>query len=109
MTESEVARDAEQPRDETSLAGGPPSGATERGGSLFPAVGFRGCSTGGVDQRPSTPAWQSSPRMKRSAFEMEEVASRRSAIETTDALPKNFILGGNRMLFSLDRLFHRRS
>ena len=108
MTESVVPRDVEQPRDEKSSAGGPPSGATERGGSLFPAVGFRGCSTGDVAPRPATPTRQLHLKTKRSAREMEEVASRRSALETTDALPKNCSFGGNKLLFFLDRLFHRR-
>ena len=109
MTERVEPRDAEQPRDEKSSAGGPPAGATESLGSLFPASGFRGCSTGGVASRPATPTRQSNSKRKRAALEMEEVVPRRSALETTDALPKNSSLGGNGMLFSIDRLFHRRS
>lgn len=109
MTESVRPRLAEQPIDHASSAEGPAAGATILRMSLFPASGYCGCSTGGVDQRPSTPTRQSHPEVKRVAHVMKEVVSkRRSAIETTDALPKNFPFGGNGLLFSIDRLFHRR-
>ena len=108
MTESARPRLAEQPSDGTSSAGGPPAGATRLWGSLFPASGSCGCSTGGVAPRPTTPARQSHPRMKRIAFENSKPVSQRSALETTDALPKNFSFGGNGLLFPIDRLFHRR-
>jgi hypothetical protein len=88
---------------------GPPAGATALWGSLIPASGSSGCSTGGVAPRPTTPARQSHWRVKKVALENTEVVSKRSALETTDALPKNFVLGGNGLIFSLDRLFHRRS
>ena len=60
-------------------------------------------SVGGLEDR------QFHPRMKRAALGNLVVDSRRSALETTDALPKNFSFGGSGLIFSLDRLFHRRS
>ena len=108
MTESARPRDAEQPSDDTSSVAGPPAGVTALWGSLIPASGSSGCSTGGVAPRPTTPARQSHWRVKKVALENTEVVSKRSALETTDALPKNFVLGGNGLIFSLDRLFHRR-
>jgi len=110
MTESARPRLAEQPMDHVSSAVGPAAGATFRMMSLFPAYGFGGCSSGGDDQRPSTPTAQSHPEKKRVEQKKNEVVSkRRSALVTTDALPKNFSPGGIGILFSIDRLFHRRS
>ena len=39
--------------------------------------------------------------------EKEEVASRRSAVGTTDALSKSFNCDGKKSVFLVDRLFHR--
>ena len=63
----------------------------------------------GVDQRPSTQARQPLSKITRAAHEKEEVVPGRSANETTDALSENSLAGDNGMLFSLDKLFHRRS
>jgi hypothetical protein len=41
--------------------------------------------------------------------EQEVEPTRRSALVTADALPKNFSSGGNELVFSIDRLFHRRT
>jgi len=109
MIESAVPRHAEQPRHLTSSVEGPPAGATFPSVSYSPASGSRGCSKGSVDQRPSAPFPGSPTGRKRDALGREKVEARRSALVTTDALPKNFAAGGNRMLFFLDRLFHRRS
>ena len=109
MIEKVTPRGAEQPRDITSSAGGPPAGRTFLKMSILPAGGSCGRSTGGVDRRPSPQARQSFSRKEWSAIDVSGVESRRSAIETTDALPKNLLAGDNRMLFSIDKLFHRRT
>ena len=109
MTVSVLPRLAEQPRYISSSAAGPLAGATLIFVSLFPARGSYGCSTGSVDRRPSTPTQQSHSRIKRAAVVTLEVDSRHAAIETTDALPKNFTFGGDGLLFFVDKLFHRRT
>ncbi len=108
MIETVTPRDAEQPSDITSSAGGPPAGRTFSWVSNLPASGSCGCSRGGVDRRPSPQARQFLSRRKCSAIDVLGVESRRSAIETTDASPKNLDAGDNRMHFSIDKLFHRR-
>ena len=114
MTESARPRAAEQPRKTTLSAGGPETRATLLWVSLFLASGSCGCSTVRVDRRPSTRHQQSRQGTTRAA-RMFTAESRRIAIETasvlrtSDALPQNCSNGSKGMLFSVDRLFHRRS
>ena len=114
MTESARPRAAEQPRDKKSSTGGPKAGATFLWVSLIPAFGSCGCSTVRVDRRPSTRDRWSQQRVTRAAYKLLRTAPRRSAIETvselrtTDALPHNFFGSRKKMLFFVDRLFHRR-
>jgi hypothetical protein len=109
MTESVRLKVAEQPSDISSSVEGPPAGTTFLSVSIFPASGSCGCSMGSVDPRPLTQTHQSQSEKNSVAFEIENVVPRQSALETTDALPKNFSFGGNGLLFFVDRLFHRRS
>jgi hypothetical protein len=105
MTDSVRPRDAEQPRDSASSAGEPKAVKTLKRVSFFTAFDSSGCSGVGVAPRPSTR--QSQPS-KNSVLEKIEVDSKRSANETTDALSKNLNLDGKRLVFLVDRLFHRR-
>ena len=109
MTESVSPRLVEQPIDKKSPTVGSPTGETSHKMSLFPASDSFYFTTGRVDQRPSTQSERSLSKMKRTEVDSVEILEVRSALVTTDALPKNWIFGGNGMLFSIDRLFHRRS
>ena len=111
MTGSEIIpRLTEQPRDDRSLNERPKAGATYLWVSLSPAFGSYGCSTDGVDRKPTMSSDRSHLKMTTVPVETLQVEpTRRSALVTTDALPKNIPLGSNGLLFSIDRLFHRRS
>ena len=102
MTESVSPRSVEQPIDKESSTVGSPTGETSHKMSLFSAYDSFYFTTGRVDQRPSTQAQRPLLKMKRTEVDSVELLEVRSALVTTDALPKNWIFGGNGMLFSLD-------
>lgn len=110
MTGSEIIpRPTEQPRDDRSLNERPKTGATQKWVSLPPAFGSCGCSTDGVDRKPTMSSEKSHLKMTIVPTETLQVEpTRRSALVTADALPKNLSSGGNELVFSIDRLFHRR-
>lgn len=109
MTERALPRLAARPSDVTSLAEVPPAGATFLMMSTIPASGSCGRSTGIVECTPTTNTRRFWSRTEMSAYRRMIVDSRRSALETTDALSRNKVgLDSNRMLFFVDRLFHRR-
>ena len=109
MAESVSSRIVEQSIDKTSSTEGPNAGEVFTNIPLYPAFGSFDDSVERVDQRPSTQSERSNSKMKRTKIVTVKLLGVRSELATTDALTENCILGGNGTLFSLDRLFHRRS
>lgn len=106
MTGAALPRLADRPRGYMSSVEGPPAGATHLWGS--PAFGSCGRSTGFVDPRPSVEIPAAPAREARCRILVRDIATA-SSLGTTDALPRNFVFfGGNGLVFSVDRLFHRR-
>ncbi len=110
MTGKKIPRLTEQPINTRSSNKRPTAGATLLRVSLFPAFGSYGCSIDGVNIKPTVPSERSHLKMTivpEKTIQVEPM--RRSALVTTDALLKKKLLGSDALLFSVDRLFHRRS